>query len=214
MLGFDPTMEAVSQSDDRETQYDIVVRSRNGEERVYRTLGLLSNTGGSNLLCRGTRVWRAVPVENGRPTGDPVALKDSWVDASREREGLVNMRIREAAAELAQVPLRTAVSDDARPGSPFEGSRSPVGRTVHEAIASTLMTVITDGDVFVNGATDCTKSLPEEFIDSDSDHLIHYRIISKEIGRPLQGESSLATIFEVLSLVTDSACLLMLGIRD
>ncbi|KAF7790466.1 hypothetical protein EIP86_001421 [Pleurotus ostreatoroseus] len=84
-LGWDPTMERVEIGD--QAQYQITVHSSDGDTLNYRTLGVLSDSGASRLLSRGTRVWKAVRIVNGEETGEPVALKDVWVDSDREREG-------------------------------------------------------------------------------------------------------------------------------
>ena len=83
--------------DDGSHQYDISVRLTDGTCQVYRTKGLLSETGDVYLQGRGTRVWKAVRIEGDAETGDLVAIKDSWVDEYREREALLNARIRKAA---------------------------------------------------------------------------------------------------------------------
>ena len=79
-------------------QYDITVRTTGGAYQTYRTKKLLSDGGGVYLHGRGTRVWEAVRLENGVETDEIVALKDSWVDEYREREGSINARISRMAA--------------------------------------------------------------------------------------------------------------------
>ena len=74
---------------DGTTQYEISVRSTAGDVAVYRTIQSLDESGNSHLLGRGTRVWKAVRVQDGRDIGSPVALKDAWVEGSRQREGSI-----------------------------------------------------------------------------------------------------------------------------
>ena len=92
-LGFDSTMAVHNTLEDGTQQYDIGVRLVDGTYQTYRTKGLLANNGGVYLQGRGTRVWEAVRLENGYETDGVVALKDSWVDDYREREGSINARI-------------------------------------------------------------------------------------------------------------------------
>ena len=72
--------------DNTEPRYEVTVRAPTGEETCYRTIKLLSAAATAHLLGKGTRVWKAVRLVDGEPTGDPVVLKDSWVDEDRRRE--------------------------------------------------------------------------------------------------------------------------------
>lgn len=94
-VGFDPTMTLLKQEDGT-ARYDILVRSETGEEQLYRTLELLHNQGAEYLVGRGTRVWKAVKIENGEEVGEPVVLKDAWVDHHRKREGTINSSTQES----------------------------------------------------------------------------------------------------------------------
>ena len=88
--------------DDGSHQYDVLLRLEDGTCETYRTRRLLSDGGGVHLHGRGTRVWEAVRLENGKETADIVALKDSWVDDYRDREVSLNSRIRETAASQSE----------------------------------------------------------------------------------------------------------------
>ena len=112
-------------------QYDITVRTEDGSSQVYRTLASLYDGGGTELLGRGTRVWKAVKLEEGVESGDPVALKDSWVDEHLKREGFLNQQIRSSAATLED---RKAVED-------------------------TLVEVVAYGDVYISDAQDRTRPI-------------------------------------------------------
>ncbi|KAF7795043.1 hypothetical protein EIP86_006187 [Pleurotus ostreatoroseus] len=138
----------------------------------------------SNVNSRGTRVWKAVKVENGTVIGDPVALKDCWVDSHREREGNINARIRSSAT--LEVPTRI--------------------------LPLSLMTVLCHGDVLVSGTKDSTRILRSHESgpshsrgtndnrehQSSPAHQIHYRIVFQEIGSDLDGATSLWVIFRAL----------------
>lgn len=82
-LGWDSTMTLLQ---DR-INYDIRVDGFDGTRRTYRTLQLLSGAGPGDVRRGGTRIWKAVLLENGDPSGTPVVLKDAWVDADRTAEG-------------------------------------------------------------------------------------------------------------------------------
>ena len=119
--------------DDGSHQYDISVTQTDGTSQVYRTKDILSDSGGVYLQGRGTRVWKAIRVEDGVETGDIVALKDSWVDEYREREALLNARIRNAAGT--------------------EADRKRLGEMTVQVLAH--------GDVYVGGTLDRTRMSPE-----------------------------------------------------
>lgn len=89
-LGWDTTMRCVTNGaevDDGSTRYDIDVRSSDGTTTTYRTIRLLSDTGSEYLRGKGTRVWLVRKMEDGVECGEPVVLKDSWVDSNLQMEG-------------------------------------------------------------------------------------------------------------------------------
>ena len=115
---------------DGSLQYDIAVGQADGTCQTYRTKSLLSDGGGVYLHGRGTRVWRAVRMENGEESGEVVALKDSWVDEYREREAAINSRILDAAST--------------------QGER--------DGLKDLMVNVASHGDVFIAGALDRTRA--------------------------------------------------------
>ncbi|KAJ3556307.1 hypothetical protein NM688_g2099 [Phlebia brevispora] len=197
-LGWDPTMSPVLSS--TPTQYDITVRSENGELTVYRTLELLSDGNAETLLSRGTRVWKAVKLVDGEPTGDPVALKDVWVDSSRAYEGDV-------------------LSD-------FFSTDFASKEVENEDIQKHFITMQTHGAVFAAGRRDRTPSffvstvgspdpdpgVPTETQTGTGVHvptvrkrqpvlqpLIHYRIVFTEVGDALSDATTLHAAFSALA---------------
>ncbi|KAJ3552849.1 hypothetical protein NM688_g3933 [Phlebia brevispora] len=182
-LGYDPTMTLIDQ-DNGLTNYHITVRTLSGEEQVYRTIQLLSEPATEYLIGRGTRVWKAVKVQDGQETGPPVALKDAWVDSHREREGTIDARIRSSA-----------MTDSQKKG-----------------VAKGLLTVLCHGDVVIAGTYDRTVSVKEhlsvtahtpldDYRDPSANHLVHYRIVYKEVGTSLDGVTSLAAVYKALKEV-------------
>ncbi|KAJ3555204.1 hypothetical protein NM688_g2708 [Phlebia brevispora] len=188
-LGWDPTMVPLPDG----CNYDITVRADAGPPQVYRTLSLLSDSGALEVNSRGTRVWKAVLVEDGRVVGSPVALKDCWADANRTCEGTV--------IDL----VRTAVSTSTR--------ATEWSRLLHEA----FLTVRHHGYVFLDDAResmDCTLLFPpdDDPVGQPTKHAEtgcsherstvaknHYRIVFAEVCQPLRGETSLAKVFKTLA---------------
>lgn len=186
-LGWDPTMTRTSR--DGEVQYDITVRSAEAETAVYRTIGVLSDRGAERLLGRGTRVWKAVKLVDGEEIGDPVALKDTWVDSNRDREGDI----------LSQVLQSDFVAKE------------------HKELEKYFITAHTHGDVFVADVQDHTPTflypdpapyskgsvcLATRPISSSRVRLtgfqVHYRIVYTEVGESLAETTSLHTVFKAL----------------
>ncbi len=172
------------------TQYEIIVRSESGEEKTYRTLDSLSDSSTEQLLGRGTRVWKAIRTQDGKDCGEPVALKDAWVDHDRGREGDVFTRLRQSSISAAH----TVVLDKC------------------------FLTVQCHGDVFISDHQDCTWISPISqatptvshapvvgpsgaiFADIPQDRRqVHYRVVFEEIGKPLSRETSLCTVFKILA---------------
>ena len=80
--------------------FDITVHCQDGQSRVYRTLCLISDSGARELHGRGTRVWKAVLLEGGEECGAPVALKDVWVQAKGEPEGVILHAVCDTTSKL------------------------------------------------------------------------------------------------------------------
>ena len=185
-LGFDPTIVWRASEHDG-AEYDILVQNDDGRCHMFRTLELLYD-GSDQILGRGTRVWKTIRVDSGNPVGDPVALKDSWVDHHREREGGIDGRIRQSAIFLD--------NED------------------RERLERCLLTVVGHGDVHVDGSRDSTRPIPADrplrrtsniLLHDDHSRIppqptlqTHYRIAFQEIGSPLRDEISLGDIFKAL----------------
>lgn len=200
-LGLDPSMTLI----DEGQQLDIAVHSEDGGTRLYRTLGLLAEREPDALYGKGTRVWKAVQIVDGRETGDHIALKDAWVAAEQPLEGTVFSQLFNACH-----------------------STDP-----SQQINNSLVTVEAHGDVLMGGVLDVTPNISRtggrfrksfetradllEFIERNRNlypaaswpsssrlHtpcLVHYRIVYKEVCKPLSEETSLVVIFRALAQI-------------
>ena len=185
-LGYDPTITALPSTTGVVRRYDITVHSENGETHAYRTIELLGNSGGRHLLGRGTRVWKAVRVVNGEEVGEPVALKDVWVDDHRQREGHIYNCVSTSAASL----------------------------NLQKDLQSATLTVLAHGDVIVNGIRDSRlmcylTSSPSAAVTAYelgasttkpriAKTQVHYRIVFKEIGTPISRITAPTQVFNAL----------------
>ncbi|KAJ3559365.1 hypothetical protein NM688_g393 [Phlebia brevispora] len=93
-LGWDPTMQSLSDGHN----FDITIISEDGEARVYRTSALISDSSAQSVRSRATRVWKAIRLEDGEESGEPVALKDTWVEPEQQAEGTVIKAVRDAVS--------------------------------------------------------------------------------------------------------------------
>ncbi|KAI0924857.1 hypothetical protein AcV7_007226 [Taiwanofungus camphoratus] len=224
-VGWDPTICPVTDSEgkvlldsDGKRRFDITVRSADGTNVVYRTIKILADFGANAPQGRGTRVWEAKKLENGEECGEPVALKDSWIDSDRTREGALYGELR----------------------------ASDTSTDFQDAMKTFIMTVICEGDVYINGEIDDTRTLmtrgqgipknsshftvqltwppaaklsqssrvttgyhhsPEEYMWKLPDPprvyhpKAHYRIVFKEVCKPIYTVPSLATVFQLIAQV-------------
>ncbi|PSR77008.1 hypothetical protein PHLCEN_2v8107 [Hermanssonia centrifuga] len=164
---------------------------------------LLSDSGAQSLHGRGTRVWKVVRVKDGEAVGDPVVLKDSWVDLDRPREGAI---LQEVCGMAASEPADKTLSD-------------------------ALLTVECYGDVVIDGDGDqCIdrttrmnlSDLPTHGSDTDTavtklllhrHHKVHHRVVFKEICQTIQQLASFHDKFRVLgqtSIKLDNLALIQL----
>ncbi|OSX58053.1 hypothetical protein POSPLADRAFT_1061146 [Postia placenta MAD-698-R-SB12] len=95
-VGWDPTIAYVLQDgefvpgEDGAPQLEILVQDESRKPDVwYRTHRVLADHGAHGGPGRGTRVWEAYELtgQHGEKRGNPVALKDSWIDHNRPKEG-------------------------------------------------------------------------------------------------------------------------------
>ncbi|CUA75303.1 Nucleoporin NUP133 [Rhizoctonia solani] len=103
-LGFDPDVELVPTDDlDAEPNYDITIRNSDTEEyTTYRTLKIVYDVGVDNTVGPGTRVWIVRKLVDGDLVGPRCILKDTWMHEDREPEHTVLKEIREAQPSYAQ----------------------------------------------------------------------------------------------------------------
>jgi hypothetical protein len=73
--------------------YHITVRGKGGEERIFETVRLLSDSSATYLYSHGTRVWEVFDIKD--PLKERRVLKDTWVRARDMPEGDVVEEIRE-----------------------------------------------------------------------------------------------------------------------
>lgn len=199
-LGWDSSVVSLDDDD----QYDIRVDGFDGTTQTYRTLKLLSGSTLEDVRDGGTRVWKAVRIEDGEECGEAVVLKDAWADADLMAEGLILDKIRGFDCE----PEKRDYIDTHFPTLLFHGDvfLDP-GRTTLDCARS--LSPATNG--FVDSADIARTRLSV----SSGEHLkldpkasepteygrVHYRIVMKEVGRAISRQDSPIVIFAMLAQV-------------
>lgn len=168
------------------------MRSRTGDQVIYRTIELLSAIGIHKLWTKGTRVWKVIHIVDGEGHGDAVILKDSWVDEGRERETatLSHFRYIDHSEEFRQT------------------------------VEKYFLTLECFGDVYIHSTpdpdrvdstrTNCVFQYISEtgaesknaILRSKIHHKVHHRMVIKEVCEPLHMEVSLLRIFAVLDEIS------------
>ncbi|KAF7799154.1 hypothetical protein EIP86_010385 [Pleurotus ostreatoroseus] len=187
-LGWDDTMKLLPDG----LNYDITVRS-GGQNRTYRTQKLLADKGSRYVIGKGTRVWRAVLIEDEDEKGPPIALKDCWVALSRTREGEILRQIRRDI--LASSPDDQELVECLFPAAEWDGDvLTYYGEPDLTIIIPEHISSVRD----VSEQEDCTSSRA-----SSHGAFVHYRLIlSPASERPVEHESSAVLIYKTLANAT------------
>ncbi len=213
-LGWDPTLRRLENG-----QFDMEWQSKSGEKQVYRTLELISDYGADALIGPAGRVWIAQRVVSGQLMGDPAILKDIWIEDDRKREGDI---IREIYDSLPS-------DDQPEPSKPFltvlchgdvlvpsaDNTTHPDNHTLH--LHGRFLSETCPIYRFTPAALRKTASRPlkgavgthyteamlhERYIEPNLIPIsprTHYRIVFKEVCRPIHDEISLPAVFKGLS---------------
>ncbi|PSS01023.1 hypothetical protein PHLCEN_2v4075 [Hermanssonia centrifuga] len=180
------------------------MQSADGTEFVYRTLEVLFDSAASILHGPGTRVWKAVKVVDGHDYGDPIVLKDCWAPCDRQREGTIHEKLRDANPSDAfreafehsflTVELHGDVIVDS--GLQRQPDRTPLILSPKEMKENGYNIPPVSATVKPGAA----RSLWREITYTKSRHerKVHYRIVIREICKPLKRATSLQEVFKAL----------------
>ncbi|KAF7790445.1 hypothetical protein EIP86_001400 [Pleurotus ostreatoroseus] len=209
-LGWDLTMNAL----DDGVHYDIRVDGFDHSSRIYRTLEPIYGLDSEVLRHGRTRVWKAILLADGKETGEPVILKDAWVHADCMPEGFVLEDIRKIDCDPeVQDYVNTSFPSPLFHGDVFVDpnrmdldctrSFSPNAEASSEPKRISRMRSGHDTDL---GRQDSTGDLAE----LGKRRLVHYRIVLKEAGKPINQEQSLVTIFRILAQIAWGAYIVVI----
>ncbi|KAJ3558272.1 hypothetical protein NM688_g1021 [Phlebia brevispora] len=187
-LGLDPTVTLLEDG-----RYDIILRSHGGPTETYRTLEL-PYFSGSALLSKASRIWKAVKVQGDKELGDPIVLKDVWVNPDRDSEGTV------LANFLAERPQD--LGQDSRAFFPtVEGHGDVYLDDKCSVLDCTRVFTSTDPTAAREHPATCRADL-ERADAGGSPRRVHYRIVFKECCKTLYDETSLSKIYRAFSQIT------------
>jgi hypothetical protein len=245
-LGYDPTIKRVWQVDSKATyriQVPVEGKPREGcapKFRLFQTEDLLSDAGAEAFRGRGTRVWKVREVVDGKPTGPPMVLKDSFVNEDRPREGETTKKIvgslpagdRRRLHFLTVVVHGDVVIDD-HPDSTdaiHHGIHCPSGlpcinvaAIVYQGLADQSYVVSPSNTPSTHGSGSLAFVLPTApgFDPSSSyQNRQHYRIVFKEVGETVSNMKNRKDMFlairgalngEYVFLFLLGECLVLIG---
>ncbi|KAF9516716.1 hypothetical protein BS47DRAFT_627052 [Hydnum rufescens UP504] len=226
-LGYDTTMSRVPSRDGNGKYcYDITIPDDYGKERIFRTKLEISTYGADAVRGRGTRVW-SVYDKMDDPEGKTLfALKDTWVNTDRPREGNTLAILRRRLTEKGEVDalryfLTEATCGDVHIGRTPDSTGTRIQNGKLFAVDSIIQT-----SVAFDGAGTVTATLPTRSGSKRSassmgivpnielssaegtmrigqvleEHRDHYRIVFEEIGPPIY---QLRTFHEILVTFRD-----------
>lgn len=201
-LGWDPTM--VRQ---KNGQFDITVWSSTGQQSRYRTIKLLSNKDVDSTFGRGTRVWAVKELDSkGRQFGPELALKDNWIDSDRMREGFVYADLLKGYPDHASNPLCNFFLTVVTHGDVLIGGEQDNTETLILRASLPHDTPLFDFGQARKRTIDATGNYRASEVGGDApvepqlrSPRVHYRIVFKEVCKPLFELSSLGDVFTALS---------------
>ncbi|GJE97385.1 hypothetical protein PsYK624_136020 [Phanerochaete sordida] len=217
-LGWDPTIVRHRCAYTGTFYYDITVHPEGKATEVYRTKQVLANIGAEAPLGRGTRVWRAVKLVDGRESDIVVAIKDSWIDSDRKREGDIDQMIK-ASAPAGSVHAKlfkkymlriecygdvivNNVKDETdalhRRGVPIPAEDGRLTLSIHSPRVKLLSV-----RPVVNAVPNLSNQRTLEEQEQEQPILCysaktHHRTVFRDVGKPLHNEKSLQIAFRAL----------------
>jgi len=171
------------------------------------------------LRGRGTRVFKARLLDaEGNETGDPITIKDVWLDNNRDREGdimeeICNEVSSENKIKLQQYLLMMECHGDVLIGGERDQTmlKSTFGAAAEFYLQSTLLIPQRTLTLSVGLPPSVQMCAPPE-PSREYPQKVQYRIVFKEVGVSLYNVRSLASAFSSLyDTISGKNCLISLG---
>ncbi|CAE6534567.1 unnamed protein product [Rhizoctonia solani] len=216
-LGYDPTVQAVTLNDGTsEPSYDITIHNvEEDTKNVYRTVGILSDVGADSMVCRATRVWTVQKLVDGVPDGHLYALKDIWVHEDRVPEHEILREIRKEQPKYTEYFLTPLDHGFV----PLDPNAPQIANSTHKPLGHRRDLDLTGESLCICIAPSHrspdnqeTPGTPRDSVGHSADipngpsggaipfrlskHARHhYRIVFKEIGKPVHGLRNFTDVF-------------------
>ncbi|EKM56466.1 uncharacterized protein PHACADRAFT_207697 [Phanerochaete carnosa HHB-10118-sp] len=207
-LGFDHTIMRLPTLDSRDgPQYEILVN-----KKWYRTQRLISDVGAEALRGRGTRAWevRELDKRGGEKIGPPLVVKDSWVDAGRDREATILQKIRKSATTDVQREAFDAYLIDIKDSwdvltteKKVDSTRRAIcRRSISPTARATSVEMYPDEDEIVD-VTLSRGAIARALSEGPGPVMfaakVHHRVLFGEVGKTIMEAGTLGTAFLVLA---------------
>jgi len=215
-LGWDPTMHLKYNDRDAKFYYQITVTpDDNSVKRTYRSVRILSEFSADAIRGRATRVFEAYEIgDNGKRIrgAKNVAIKDFWLDSSRESEAVVLKKILKGAkksmkAKFLTVVIWGKVSTDGNEDSTDRimnglklGPRGYEDPDHPNPVQFYLRQRDSNRATQRSGASGLAPTPLSKFTPSvvRFGAKTHQRIVFKEVGHPIHDEKSIKTVFKAV----------------
>ena len=234
-LGYDPTMSRVFHggNDNKKFRYDIKVCDHSGMVTTFRTKDEIATYGADALRGRGTRVWSVYDVANDPDGKRLFALKDTWVNADRIREGDTLRDLRKRLTEKNHLNAHRHFLTEVTCGDVHIGSApDDTGTHIQNGKLFIVESIIESRAVFdeTGTVTDIARArsgskrrasdgnVPNIELPSAEgtirigqileEHRVHYRIVFEEIGTPVDKLRNFCDIFLAIRDAVVGACFL------
>lgn len=195
-------------------QYIITVQTDDGRTLEYQTTRVISDSGADGITGRGTRVFE-VRLKNpdGKPDAESLVLKDSWRNCNRDREDKILDKIfsdlGEGADEAEQYFLTVLEAGDVMVNGKIDDTVSLL-RSSDLLADCTSYRLPADGmqkpkpTRSGEGLTPSFPCVPGPSNRSKVHHRIHFRLVFKEVCKPIYELQNLAAVFKILQDVHKS----------
>ena len=207
-------------NDNKKFCYDIKVRDDSGTVRTFRTKDEISTYGADAMRGRGTRVWSAYDVTND-PDGETLfAIKDTWVNTDRIREGTTLRDLRQRLMEKNDGDtlkhfLTEVICGDVHIGSAPDDTGAHIQNGKQFTVESIIESRgVSDGTGRVTDIAGPRSGSKRRASDGNvpnverssaegtlrigqvlGEHRVHYRIVFEEVGTPVDQLRNFCDIF-------------------
>lgn len=165
---------------------------------------LIDGHNSSTVLGAGTRVWKVIQIVNDAPTGEPVVLKDTWIHEELAREGDTMEQVRQSdPSEQFQRAFSANFLTVLSHGDVLLHPRSQIPYHDRTRYHRENLKAYRKTKPLPDPSLSASRSRPPPPPLSSTESVLtgirnHYRVVFKEICRPLSRSTPLFEIFTAL----------------